>query len=852
MSRAVRAFAALEPQERVAWTLVVLATVLWLVLFTLLSPWLIEDAAISLSYARHIGTGDGPVPTPGAEVVEGFSNPLWTVLLALGVAIGLSPWVLIKLAGMVGGVVGLALTWAWARRLVGPGWLSAVAPILLACNTQWTIWRAAGLENPLFDVLIAGGCLRWLVERERGGAPWSAVLLGLAAVTRPEGVATVLLVGGFVFVGRWRQSGPKGLGLVFLWFTIAIIPWVAWEVYRLQTFGWPHPNTYYAKVDAIERSLPFDWDARSWFYLTRWSLIQGVVVVLPLVLGSLVGTRGWRVWVVGVAVVVCSLLALVGIPNVESWLWSGKEPNWLELCRVISLMLTGALALSLGWGRPHDEERLLAASVGFAALAFAVWSGGDWMEGWRWMSPVAIPLCLLVADGLAAFVQTWPGRVRWWVLWASVPALAGVGYDVWFLSHVDTTPFDIGRRVIYHEAILKRVDLRFPLVLDIDQGGNQWWGEFALLDMAGLNDVAVAHHGWEKPFVEEYGYRERLPDIAHIHGSWADQTRFVHLPGWKKFLRIPPYPVSRRTSHPGTFLRRELLFGPPLDRADPHWNNFADKVGVVWQLEAAEAVPGSVLVVRGGMQRLSKATLRPFRLLVTVSSGERLVVHDVPPAWDWVPVSAFATGESVNFRVEIPIPVDFPLGPVDLTMSAFAEDGEPLRAWTQKTIDKFGRFVRAEAAWPAAGRIVDDEVAGRLSRDDLRVSARQAVQGNCEGAVRRIDAVEARSGAAAVTEEGRAEVARCYAVRAEGLVREEAQAAIVAARNWAHRDPVVIRTGRRMADGWEQAGNMALEQGNRTAAHDLWVAALAADPTRGPLRRRVEENRDVRLGIVKP
>ena len=44
---------------------------------------LFDDAMISMTYARSLANGDGLVWYPGAERIEGFSNPLWVGFMAL-------------------------------------------------------------------------------------------------------------------------------------------------------------------------------------------------------------------------------------------------------------------------------------------------------------------------------------------------------------------------------------------------------------------------------------------------------------------------------------------------------------------------------------------------------------------------------------------------------------------------------------------------------------------------------------------------------------------------------------------------------------------------------------------------
>ena len=45
-------------------------------------PFYIEDAGISFAYARNFVDGEGFATFPGGERVEGYSNALWTFLVA--------------------------------------------------------------------------------------------------------------------------------------------------------------------------------------------------------------------------------------------------------------------------------------------------------------------------------------------------------------------------------------------------------------------------------------------------------------------------------------------------------------------------------------------------------------------------------------------------------------------------------------------------------------------------------------------------------------------------------------------------------------------------------------------------
>ena len=55
----------------------------------LFGSWLMDDAGVSFAYARTLATGHGLVSQPGAPPVEGYSNFLWVLVLAVFFRIGL-------------------------------------------------------------------------------------------------------------------------------------------------------------------------------------------------------------------------------------------------------------------------------------------------------------------------------------------------------------------------------------------------------------------------------------------------------------------------------------------------------------------------------------------------------------------------------------------------------------------------------------------------------------------------------------------------------------------------------------------------------------------------------------------
>src|SRR5687767_3321612 len=115
----------------------------------------IDDAYISYQYARNFVEGRGLVFNPG-EYVEGYSNTLWTLLVAVGVALGGDAASVGWLLGVLGGAGALVVTYTYARAVVRRehAWQAVVAAGVVASATSFAVWSVQGLETALFAALV--------------------------------------------------------------------------------------------------------------------------------------------------------------------------------------------------------------------------------------------------------------------------------------------------------------------------------------------------------------------------------------------------------------------------------------------------------------------------------------------------------------------------------------------------------------------------------------------------------------------------------------------------------------------------------------------------------------------------
>lgn len=163
-----------------------------------------EDAFIYYRYALHAARGLGLVFNPG-ERVEGFSSPIWMLLLAAGAALRLQVHVLARALGIACGMATLIATlWLSSVAGLGRGVRAARAAVVacLAASYWFLVWAQSGLETPLYSLALVAA-VGWYLRTEyplNGSPPRAAdqvmggALLGLVCLSRPEGVLLPLLV----------------------------------------------------------------------------------------------------------------------------------------------------------------------------------------------------------------------------------------------------------------------------------------------------------------------------------------------------------------------------------------------------------------------------------------------------------------------------------------------------------------------------------------------------------------------------------------------------------------------------------------------------------------------------------
>lgn len=222
-------------------------------LIALLTPvaWLLrfvqDDAYISFVYAQRLASGEG-LTWPGVGAVEGYTNFLWTVMLAVPHALGASPVTFAYASGMILFPLALCGAWRVGRAVFDDPIVALVGVLLAGTNASFLRYATGGLETMLQTALVVwvyALCAHaWNAGRlsARRAIAISIVVL-LAGMTRMDSAVLLLPAGAMcALLARrdWRVwlclLGPVGAGM---------IGWLAW---KSNFYGAILPNTFAAKA----------------------------------------------------------------------------------------------------------------------------------------------------------------------------------------------------------------------------------------------------------------------------------------------------------------------------------------------------------------------------------------------------------------------------------------------------------------------------------------------------------------------------------------------------------------------------------------------------------------------------
>jgi arabinofuranosyltransferase len=206
------------------------------------TAWISDDAAITLRCVLNFINGFGATFNID-ERVQTYTHPLWFLLISAA-----SPLTRNIFASTFVLSIGmsLAVLWVLITRVASSFWAGVLAASVLIFSKAYVDFSTSGLENPLSHLLILLAVVLGVKASERPGfaaATGFFFTCSLLYLTRPD-LLVVILPASLLVMVRHRHTPGELIKAV----SIGALPAIAWTLLSLYYYGFPFPNTAYAKL----------------------------------------------------------------------------------------------------------------------------------------------------------------------------------------------------------------------------------------------------------------------------------------------------------------------------------------------------------------------------------------------------------------------------------------------------------------------------------------------------------------------------------------------------------------------------------------------------------------------------
>ena len=201
------------------------------------TAWMCDDAYITLRTVDNFVSGFGPRWNV-VERVQTYTHPLWMFVLALPYYFTREAYFTPLVVSMLASV---AAMWLFVARIAVSTAAAIVGASVLIFSRAFVEFSTSGLENPLTHLLLAVFfVLYWRPERRH----YLTLLWTVTSLIMVNRIDAGLLVLPAVLIQTYRAGWRPGATAMMF----GLIPLATWELFSIVYYGFPFPNTAYAKL----------------------------------------------------------------------------------------------------------------------------------------------------------------------------------------------------------------------------------------------------------------------------------------------------------------------------------------------------------------------------------------------------------------------------------------------------------------------------------------------------------------------------------------------------------------------------------------------------------------------------
>ncbi len=249
------------------------------------TAWIGDDAVITLRTVMNFVHGYGPVFNV-YERVQAYTHPLWFFLISAVTFVLGNPFYSVLLLSAAFSLGTLVLTFRHAARSVALGRgvaLGTLVVLAMMFSKAYVEYSTSGLENPLSNFLAVSFVLFSIRFQESPTFAKASAMFGFCSVfylCRPDlfllglPTALVMTLSAKPRARRWVASALLGA-----------LPLLLWTLFSLYYYGFPFPNTAYAKLglglermDVIRQGVMYLMDSVGRDPLTMGTIVGGTLL----------------------------------------------------------------------------------------------------------------------------------------------------------------------------------------------------------------------------------------------------------------------------------------------------------------------------------------------------------------------------------------------------------------------------------------------------------------------------------------------------------------------------------------------------------------------------------------------
>ena len=209
-----------------------------------------DDAHISYRYANNFIAGQGLVWNINERPVEGYTNFLWVLIAAVSLLLKIHPLIISKIIGFFAymGMIVLPLT---NKNIfcIAPI-CRAFTSLLIAICPVIGYYGQIGMEQTFFAFFVLWAILTYidgLLLNSSKKKYVAAFLTGLSALIRPEGAGVFGILFLYELYLHFYTRKPLKINFLAVFIFWFIVVWLPYFIWRFNYYGYPFPNTFYAK-----------------------------------------------------------------------------------------------------------------------------------------------------------------------------------------------------------------------------------------------------------------------------------------------------------------------------------------------------------------------------------------------------------------------------------------------------------------------------------------------------------------------------------------------------------------------------------------------------------------------------